>query len=164
MADLLFNIARGRDVQFAINVNTNTPANSAIGVLLLKVVEANDALADHATVAAMLAAAGNTEADATNYTRITLTDTDGIAVTVSNGSNNVTVDCGDLLFASLGGGTNNTIHKAVFFYIPDTTSSADADCIPMYAKDVLNQAGDATGRDTNGQNFTLGTPNGLITQ
>lgn len=160
MADQLFNIARGRDVQLAMNVNANTPANSALVVVLLTANEADDTLNNYDTLDALLGAVGNTEADATNYARKVLTDTDGIVVTVDDGSNNVNIDIPNQVYTALGGTTNNTFTKAVICYDDDTTAGDDTNIIPLYHFDIP-----VSDNTTNGQNYTLQiSASGLITQ
>lgn len=107
-------------------------ANDAIKLLLLQSagLQADATLADHDTVAALLG--GNTEATFTNYARKTLTT---VAVTVDDATDTVKLDADDVTFTSAGGATNNTVGKAVVYYDPDTTASADANNIPLLAWD-----------------------------
>lgn len=160
-ADALFNEAKGRDVQLALNVNSNTPANSAFVVVLLTAAEADDTLNNYATLGALLGAAGNTEdTSVTNYSRKIITDTDGLTRSVDNGANNVTIDMPDQVYTSLGGATNGTFVKVIIGYDDDTTSGTDTDIIPLYHFDVPG-----ANNTTNGQNFTLGfSASGLVTQ
>jgi len=160
MANQIFNIARGRDVQFVTNVNDNSPANSALVLLLLTAAEADDTLNNYDDLGALLGAAGNTEATATNYARKVIDDTGSITITVDDTGNDVTIDMPDQLFTSLGGATNNTFVKAIIAYDSDTTGGTDANIIPMYHYDIL-----APNDTTNGQNFTVQiNASGLITQ
>ena len=75
MGDLAFNVAKGRVVEFYNRVETNDPNNSAFIVVLLKAVEADAVLQDYDDLGALLGAAGNTEADFTNYARKVVTNT-----------------------------------------------------------------------------------------
>lgn len=160
MADQIFNIARGRDIQFAMNVNANSPANSALVVVLLTATEADDTLNNYTDLSTLLAAAGNTEADATNYARKVLTDTDGIVVTVDNAANSVNLDIPDQVYTALGGTTDNTFVKALICYDDDTTAGDDTNIVPMYHFDIP-----VSDNTTNGQNYTLQiNASGVITQ
>lgn len=160
MANQIFNNAKGRDVQFVINVNDNTPASAALVVVLLTAAEADDTLNNYTTLGALLGAAGNTEANATNYVRKTLTDTDGVTRTVDNAANTVNIDMPNQVYTALGGTTDNTFVKAVVCYDDDTTGGDDTNIIPMYHFDI--PGANAT---TNGQDYTLEfDANGLITQ
>ena len=123
MASVVFNVAKGALRRYAENFP------SAWQMLLLKEVEADDALMDHASVSSMLGASGNTEVDASNYARQT-----GISasVTQDDTNNDTEVDIPDQTFSSLGNGTNNSIVKAV---IAVQTGSDDTTLIPMSAHD-----------------------------
>jgi hypothetical protein len=107
-------------------------ANDAVKALLLQSagLQADAALADHATIAALLGS--NTEATFTNYARKTLTT---VARTPDTGADTVKEDADDLTWTSAGGASNNTLGKLVVYYDPDTTASADANNIPLLAWD-----------------------------
>ena len=153
MADIVFNVAKGRVNAYTERVANNDPANSAFVAVLLKAVEADAALMDYATLGALLAAGGgtaNVEADFTNYERKVLSDADISAPTVDNAADEQWSDIPDLLYTAAGGATNNTLVKAVICYDPDSTGGTDADLIPMTAHDVS-----AT---TDGNDLTLTIP------
>lgn len=107
-------------------------ANDALKVLLLQSagLQADATLVDHDTVAALLGS--NTEATFTNYARQTLTT---VAATVDDTGDTVKLDTDDVTWTSAGGATNNTLGKAVVYYDPDTTASADANNVPLLAWD-----------------------------
>lgn len=118
MADQVFNIAKGAFAEKIRDAATN------VGVMLLKVAEADATLIDYDTLAAILAGA-NTEADFTNYARKTgLTGT----VTVDDTNNRVDCDFPDQTWTAAGGVTNNTLVKAIVFY---QESAADSGRIPL---------------------------------
>lgn len=118
MADGVFNVAKGKVAEKVVDA----PAN--LGVLLLRVAEADAALRDRATVADILAAA-NTEANFTNYARKTgITGT----VTVDQANDRTDVDMPDQTWAAAGGATNNTLVKAIVYY---EEAAADATRIPL---------------------------------
>lgn len=123
MADIVFNIARGRIREKAMNGGSN------FGVMLLKAAEADAALADHNDLAALLAAVGNTEADFTNYARKT-----GLAATqaVDDANEQASADIADQTWSSAGGAANNTLVKLVVYF---QESASDAGRIPMTAHD-----------------------------
>lgn len=131
---------------------------AAIGALLLieAGLQADDALADHATVAAMLAST-NDEATFTNYARLLLPSP---TVTVDNPGNRVLMSISgvtpvtvrwDNAGGSGGGVINNVVKKIVFYYDPTPGSSTDAQLIWLSAHDASAQ--------TDGTHlvFTLGT-------
>lgn len=131
MADGVFNIAKGRVNGYHDRVNSNDPANSGLVVVLLKVVEADAVLEDYDDLATLLAAAGNTEADFTNYARKVLTDTDITAPTVDDTNNNQRADIPDQTWTTAGGATNNTLTKMLVCYDNDTTAGTDANIVPL---------------------------------
>lgn len=129
MADLLGNAMKGR---FAYYSTLPASADSLIVVLLKSSgLEADATLLDYDDLAALLAAA-NDEADATNYTRKTLST---VTVTIDDTNNRVDVDCDDLVYTSLGGASNNTLSKLVVCYKPDT-ASADSAIVPLSFHDI----------------------------
>lgn len=145
MANFQFNIAKGRTIAYAANVNGNTPANSALEIVILKTSEADDTLNNYTTLSALLAGS-NTEADATAYARKVLTDTDSITITVDNTANTVTLDIPDQVWTTIGGTLDNTTTDLLVCYNPDTTSGVDTATIPLLCYDFV-----AT---TNGNNLT----------
>lgn len=119
MADGVFNIAKG-----AVAEKIRDGASNVL-VLLLKANEAEGALVDHDDVAALLGAAGNTEADFTNYARKTgLTGT----ITVDDVNDRVDVDLPDQTWTAAGGAANNTLTKLVTAY---EESAADSGRVPL---------------------------------
>lgn len=122
MADIVFNIAKG-----AVAEKVRDSA-TVLGVVLLKVAQADATLRDHDTLAAILAAA-NTEADFTNYARKTgITAT----LTVDDTNERVDVDIPDQTWTAAGGASNNTLVKLIVYY---EEAAADATRIPLTAHD-----------------------------
>lgn len=119
MANQIFNISKGA---FAEKIRD---AATVVLALLLKANEAESTLIDRATVDALLAEAGNTEADFTNYLRQTgITGT----VTVDNVNDWVDADLPDQTWASAGGASNNTLTKLIIAY---EESASDAGRVPL---------------------------------
>lgn len=135
MANFIFNIAKGRDRAYFDNVNGNSPANSGIVFVLLQANEADDTVRDYTNLSTLIAAAGNTEATFTTYTRKVLTDTSGITLTINNTTNVLTIDTPDVQWLTAGGTQNNTLTRLLVCYDPDTTAGTDADIIPIYSFD-----------------------------
>ena len=124
MADGVFNIAKGSFIEKVRDGAANC------GILLLKANQAEDDLLDHATLAALLAAA-NTEADFTNYARKTwITGT----ITIDNVNNRADEDLADQTWTAAGGALNNTLSKAIMYY---EESAADSGRIPMTHHDFI---------------------------
>jgi len=151
MANGIFNVAKGRFIEFHERVNNNDPTNAALIMVLLKAVVADGTLEDFDTLSALLGDAGNTEADATNYARKTITDADISASTVDDTNNRRWADMPNQTWVTLGGASNNTISKAVLCYDPDTTGGTDANLIPIAYYDI-NGGSNYT---TTGVDFTL---------
>lgn len=148
MADQPFNIAKGRTVEFYNLIKSNTLVNAAFVVVILQVSEADSVLIDYDDLAAVLGAAGNTEATFTNYARKVLDDTDLDAFPAPDDTNNrFDIDLPDQVFTSAGGATNNSLVKALVCFDADTTGGTDTNIIPCAHYDFV-----AT---TDGSNLTL---------
>lgn len=102
MADVIFNNQRGSLVEHHRN-------GEDLIVVLLQVVQADDALRDHDTLAAVLAAA-NTEATFTGYSREVILNA-AWSVTIDDTGNEATADFADIVWSPAGNGTNNTLVK-----------------------------------------------------
>lgn len=131
MANGVFNIAKGKVNEYMARVDTNDPTNSAIVIVLLKVAEADATLVDYDDLGALIGAAGNTEADFTNYARKVLTDTEITAPTPDDTGDKQDADLPDQTWTSAGGATNNTLVKMIICYDGDTTAGTDANIIPL---------------------------------
>jgi len=135
MADFVFNIAKG-----AVAEKVRDGA-SVLGMMLLKVSEADATLKDRDDLAAILAN-GSTEADFTNYARKTgLTAT----ITVDDTNDRVDVDIPDQTWTSAGGGTNNTLTDLIVYY---QEAAADASRVPLTLHDFAETT---TGSDITAQ-------------
>lgn len=121
MADQPFNISKGA----AAEKVRDGSATVEIDLLLLKANESESALIDHDDVGALLGAAGNTEADFTNYAR--KEDIDA-TLTVDDANDRVDIDSADQTFTSAGNGTNNTLTKAILAFDEGGT---DATRVPL---------------------------------
>jgi len=106
-----------------------------IMVILLKAagLQADSALNDHATVAALLAA--NAVADFTNYAPKVLSAAD-ITRSVNTSTGITTVDLADQVWASAGGAVNNSLGALITCYRP-TSSSPTSDWLPLTKHDYL---------------------------
>lgn len=122
MADGTFNISKAKAHQLVIDFPNE------LEVILLKANEAETALVDHNDMAALLAAAGNTEADFTNYARKT-----GLAETVQVDDTNdlVDIDVPDQTWTAAGGTTNNTLTKAIVAVQTGGATPSDSALIPL---------------------------------
>ena len=131
MADLVFNIAKGRVVEWYNRVKSNDPANSAFIVVLLKVAESDATLIDYDDLAAIIAGA-NTEAVFTNYVRKTVTDAELAALPApDDGNDRFDIDMPDVVWTSAGNGANDTLVKLLVCYDSDTAGGTDANILPV---------------------------------
>ncbi len=137
MADGIFNIAKGRQIEFYNRVENNDPTNSAFVLVLLKAAQADASLEDYDDLSALLGNAGNTEADFTNYAREVLTDSDLAALPAPDDTNNrYDVDLPDWTISSAGGASNNSLVKLLVCYDSDTTGGTDSNIVPVAHYDV----------------------------
>lgn len=126
MANGIMTIAKGK-----FRYYMELPAASdALVVVLLKSagLQADATLADHDTLAAVLAAS-NDEADFTNYARKTITS--GVTITVDDTNDRVDVDIPDQTWTAAGGISNNTLGKLLICYDDNTGSGTDSNIIPV---------------------------------
>lgn len=137
MGDFIFNIAKGRHVELYRRVKGNDPAASVFRVFILKTAEADGALKDHDTMAAVFGAPGNDEADFTNYANQVIADTDLAAIPAPDDTNDrADQTLPNQTIANAGGAANNTTAKVVVGYDPDGTDT-DANTIPVAAYDFV---------------------------
>lgn len=134
MANLQFNIAKGRINELQRRIMANDPANAGLVIVLLKTVESDAALEDRTTLAEVLA--NNTEADFTGYVRKALTDADLALPSVDNTGNSQSVALPAVKWVDAGGATNNTLVKGIVCFTEDVTNIVPADCIPLTFHDV----------------------------
>lgn len=131
MADGVFNVAKGKVNGYVDRVADNDPTNSAIVVVLLQASEADATLEDYDTLNDILGAAGNTEADFTNYARKVLTDSVITNSTVDDTNDRRESDIPDQTWSSAGGTTDNTMTKVIICYDNDSTGGNDTNLIPL---------------------------------
>jgi hypothetical protein len=128
MANIVFNIAKGRVVELYNRVENNDPANSAIILVPIETsgLEADATLIDADTLAAVLAGTTNEQ---TTMGRKTLTDADLAALPAPDDTN-------DRYEVSLPtttwtAATGNAISKILVCYDSDTTGGTDANIVPL---------------------------------
>lgn len=134
MADTPFNVSLGEVKRYAIRARDN--ATEALVVVLLQAAEADGALRDHDTLAALIAVAGNTEATFTNYARKVISGAD-VVVAVDDANDWVDVDVPDQTWVDAGGATNNGLVKLLLVFDPDTGVADDATMIPLTQHDFV---------------------------
>lgn len=132
MADLVFNIAKGRVHQLVKNVDDGNPANSRLIVVPIETsgIEADATLRDHNDLAALLAGTSNEQS---TMGRKTITAA-MITITVDDTNERVDIDMDDIVWT---GATGNAISALVVCYDPDNTAGTDADLIPLTKHDFV---------------------------
>jgi len=128
MANIVFNIAKGRVAELYNRVKSNDPTNSAIILVPIETsgLESDATLIDKDDLAAVLSGATNEQ---TTMGRKTLTDADLAAFPAP-------VDASDYMSISLPSvtwtaATGNAISKVLVCYDSDTTAGTDSNIVPL---------------------------------
>lgn len=134
MANIVFNIAKGRVVEYYNRVENNDPANSALILVPLETagLESDAVLIDKDDLAAVLSGTTNEQ---TTMGRKTLTDVDLVALPAPD-------DVNDRYDISLptsiySAATGNAISKFLVCYDGDTTAGTDSAIIPLTMFDFI---------------------------
>lgn len=128
MANVVFNISRGRVVELYNRVKSNDPANSALILIPIETsgLQADSVLIDLDTVSDVLAGATNEQ---TTMGRKTLTDTQLAALPAPDDTNDrFEVSLPSVTWTAAAG---NAISKILVAYDPDTTGGTDTTLIPL---------------------------------
>lgn len=134
MANIVFNIAKGRVVELYNRVENNDPANSALILVPLETsgLEADATLIDVDTLAALIAGTTNEQ---TTMGRKTLTDADLAALPApTDGSDYYEISLPTVTWTAASG---NAISKIAVCYDSDTTGGTDANIIPLTMFDFV---------------------------
>lgn len=132
MADFVYNIAKGRVVEYAARVEANDPTNSAFLVVALVAGGVGDStLIDLNDLSAVLGTAAN-EATNTNYARKTLAN-GSLTITVDDTNDRAEVDFADQTWTAVAAGDVWT--DLIMCYDSDTTAGTDANIVPMTQHD-----------------------------
>jgi hypothetical protein len=128
MANIVFNIAKGRVVELYNRVKSNDPANSALILVPIQTsgLEADSVLIDKDHLAAVLSGATDEQ---TTMGRKALTDTNLAAAPAPDDTN----DRYDISLPTVTwtGATGNAISKILVCYDSDTTGGTDANVLPL---------------------------------
>lgn len=132
MADIVFNVSKGRVAEFHERVNNNDPTNSALIVVPVDVGATTDAtIRDFDTLAAVLAG-GVTERTTGGWSRKTLTDADLAAITTNDTDDR---NQAAIIAQTWTGVSSGTVTDLIICYDPDTTGGADSAIIPLTMHD-----------------------------
>jgi hypothetical protein len=136
MADLIFNISKGRVAELVNRVNLNDPANSVVLVAVWNAGAMTDAtVRDYTTHAAVEADANAAEVTNTGYARKSLSDTGGMTVTTDQTNDRVDVDMPDQTWTAVAAGSAWTDLSTS--YDNDSTAGTDANLVPMTWHDFV---------------------------
>jgi hypothetical protein len=124
MADLVFNIAKGKVAQYAALPLTND-AFIAVPIETSGIVS-DATMRDYADLGTLIAGASNEQ---TTMGRKTMT---GVAATVDNTADKMLVDADDVVWTAAAG---NAISAVVICYDADTTSGTDTNLVPLVKLD-----------------------------
>ena len=130
MADFIFNIAKGRVVEYYNRVKGNDPANSALIIVAIDANGDTDAtMKDRDDLGALLGGTAN-EVTNTNYARKVLTDAELAALPAPDDTNDrYDIDLPDQTWSAIAAGTAWT--DVLLCYDSDTTGGADSGIIPL---------------------------------
>lgn len=128
MANIVFNIAKGRIVELYSRVKSNDPANSALILVPLETsgLAADATMVDYDDLSTLLAGTTNEQ---TTMGRKTLTDSDLAALPAPDDGN----DRYDLSLPTVTwtAATGNAISKILVCYDSDTTAGTDSNILPL---------------------------------
>lgn len=144
MANFVYNTGKGRFAAFYERVDTNDPAASTIGMLILDAsgIETDAALIDSATVTQVLDGTTN-EVGNTGYARKNLSDTDLAAYAPDNTNDRADVTFPDQVFSTILAGA---VWSDLVICYDSLGTQADATMIPLSQHDfsVTPNGGDIT--------------------
>lgn len=128
MANIVFNIGKGRVVELYNRVESSDPTNAALVLVPIETsgLESDATLIDADTLTALLSGATNEQ---TTMGRKVLTDSDLAALPAPDDSNDrYEVSLPTVTWTAA---TGNAISKIAVCYDPDTTGGTDANIIPL---------------------------------
>jgi hypothetical protein len=136
MADLVFNIAKGRVTEFYHRIDNNDPANSAFIILILATsgIETDAVLRDKDDVSALVSGTTN-EVTNSGYSRKTLTDADLVVWSPDDTNDRVDLDIPDQSWTAVAAGDG--WNDLVVAYDSDTTAGTDANVVPCTLHDFV---------------------------
>ena len=153
MANIVFNIAKGRVVEYYNRVVSNDPTNSAIILVPIETtgLESDATLIDKDDLAAVLSGATNEQ---TTMGRKTITDASSPALAALpapvDGSDTYDVNLPTITWTAAAG---NAISKILVCYDSDTTGGTDANIIPLTMFDFVQTPSGADIQMTTGVFF-----------
>jgi hypothetical protein len=134
VADLVFNIAKGRVAELYNRVDTNDAANAVLLVIALNANGATDAtLRDYDTMTAIEGDASAAEVTNSGYARKVLADADLTAFAPDDTNDRVDLDIPDQTWTAVGAGSAWT--DIIIAYDNDSTAGTDSSVVPLTLHD-----------------------------
>ena len=136
MADFIYNISKGRLVEFYNRVDTNDPANSALIIAILATagIESDATLRDLDTLASVVSGTTN-EVTNGGYARKVLTDADIVAFAPDDTNDRTDLDIPDQTWTGVAAGDG--WNDFLVCYDSDTTAGTDTNIIPVSQHDFV---------------------------
>lgn len=135
MADFVFNIAKGRIVEYFNRVDVNDPANSALIIVVIDAAGDTDAtMKDRDDLTALLGGTCN-EVTNSGYARKTLTDANITMPAPDDTNDRFDIDIADQTWTAVAAGSAWT--DLIVCYDSDTTGGTDANIIPLTCHDFV---------------------------
>jgi len=132
VADIVFNIAKGRVVEFHNRIDTNDPTNAAIIVVPVDVGATTDAtIRDFDTLAAVLGG-GVTERTTGGWNRKTITDADITFPAPDDTNDRFDIDIPDQTWTAV---TAGAVTDLLICYDSDTGAGTDSNIVPLTMHD-----------------------------
>lgn len=136
MADIVFNISKGRVAELCNRVNNNDPTNALLEISVLDNTTQTDAvIRDVNDLGAVYALSGAGEPTNTNYSRFELTSTGGIQVLTDDTADVNDVDLPDQTWSSVGATTAGGFDWTDLIMSYSTLGAADGVIVPMTMHD-----------------------------
>lgn len=131
MANGIFNIARMRAGYYFHDSLGLSGANSRLVIVVLMVAETDDTLNNYDDLGALLGAAGNTEANSTNYARKEIAAA-GVTITINDTTNQAQVEVdSDQTWSSVSQAASESWVKLLVCYDNDNAAGTDANIVPI---------------------------------
>jgi hypothetical protein len=135
VADFVFNIAKGRIVEYFNRVDVNDPANSALIIVVIDAAGDTDAtMKDRDDLTALLGGTCN-EVTNSGYARKTLTDANITMPAPDDTNDRFDIDIADQTWTAVAAGSAWT--DLIVCYDSDTTGGTDANIIPLTCHDFV---------------------------
>jgi hypothetical protein len=134
MANYMFNIAKGRAIEFFNRVDNSDPTNAAIILVPLSASGSEAEAQDYDDLSAVLGGTAN-EQTSGGWVRKTLTDSDLSAIAVDDTNNRFPASLPQVTWTAPSAGNDTT--GLLVCYDSDTTGGTDANIVPISHHDFV---------------------------